>query len=308
MRIVFMGTTLFSCVVLETLLSEGYDVVGVVTQPDRPVGRKKILTAPPVKMLALENDIPVIQPEKIKRAVDDVLAFNADCIVTCAYGQIVPEAILYAPPYRCLNVHASLLPKYHGGAPIHWSIIRGEKETGVTLMFMDKGMDSGDMLAKQSVTINEEDTFGDVEAKLMEVSKTLIKEDLKAYFDGKLTPIKQKDEDVTFAYAIQRNDEFVSFRKPGHDVYNHIRGLIPWPTAYGILDGVSIKFHAVQFESKDHQFQRGEIVDVSDKGVDVAVEGGIIHLTSIQISGKPRQSNRDILNGFGKRWKGRRFE
>ncbi|UPU39196.1 methionyl-tRNA formyltransferase [Erysipelothrix sp. Poltava] len=168
MRVMFMGTTHFSCVVLQQLLDDGYDVVAVVTQPDRPFGRKKVLKAPPVKELAIEHQITVIQPIKIKESIEDVLAFEPDLVVTCAYGQIVPKAILDYPKFLCLNVHASLLPKFRGGAPIHWSIIRGEKETGVTLMRMDVGMDSGDMLSSRSVSIEDQDMMGDVEAKLME--------------------------------------------------------------------------------------------------------------------------------------------
>ncbi|MDE8039124.1 methionyl-tRNA formyltransferase, partial [Erysipelothrix rhusiopathiae] len=212
MRVMFMGTTHFSCVVLQQLLDDGYDVVAVVTQPDRPFGRKKVLKAPPVKELAIEHQITVIQPIKIKESIEDVLAFEPDLVVTCAYGQIVPKAILDYPKFLCLNVHASLLPKFRGGAPIHWSIIRGEKETGVTLMRMDVGMDSGDMLSSRSVSIEDQDMMGDVEAKLMEASKVLIHEDLKSYLEGKLSFIPQDKDLVTLAYTIQRDDEFVTFK------------------------------------------------------------------------------------------------
>ena len=186
MKILFMGTTVFSNVILNQLIEDGYEIVGVVTQPDRPFGRKKELKAPITKELALAHDIPVLQPERIKDATDDIRNLNPDCIVTCAYGQIVPKEILEIPRYKSLNVHASLLPKYRGGAPIHKAVVNGNTETGVTLMFMDVGMDSGDMLYKESVAIDPDDTFGDVEAKLMEASKTLIHDGLSLYFKGKI--------------------------------------------------------------------------------------------------------------------------
>lgn len=308
MKILFMGTTPFSCVVLKQLIDDGHEIAGVVTQPDRPVGRKRILTPSPIKVMAQEYGFHVIQPHRIKESEDEIIALDVDCIVTCAYGQIVPVSILYAPRLRSVNVHASLLPKYRGGAPIHWSIIRGERETGVTLMFMDKGMDSGDMLAQRSVEIADADTFGDVEAKLMDASKILIHEDLNAYFEGKLQAKKQDASQVTYAYTIQRDDEYVSFQRQGLSVYNHLRGLIPWPVGYGILDSTAIKIHSVSYRESQHSYAAGEVIDFTDEGLYVAVEGGIVKCKSIQISGKPIQSNRDILNGVGRHWKGRRFE
>lgn len=308
MRVMFMGTTHFSCVVLQQLLDDGYDVVAVVTQPDRPFGRKKVLKAPPVKELAIEHQIPVIQPVKIKESIDDVLAFEPDLVVTCAYGQIVPKAILDYPKFLCLNVHASLLPKFRGGAPIHWSIIRGEKETGVTLMRMDVGMDSGDMLSSRSVSIEDQDMMGDVEAKLMEASKVLIHEDLKSYLEGKLSFIPQDKDLVTLAYTIQRDDEFVTFKRPVVDVYNHIRGLIPWPVGYGVVEGMNVKFHGVTICSSTHAYEPGEVVSVDEDGLTIACIGGTVTITLIQPAGKPVTSAHDFANGLGRNWKGKRFE
>lgn len=308
MRVIFMGTTPFSCVILQQLLDDGYDVVAVVTQPDRPFGRKKILKASSVKELALKNEIDVLQPVKIRTDFEEVLSYKPDLIITCAYGQIVPKVILDYPQFGCLNVHASLLPKFRGGAPIHWSIIRGEKETGVTLMHMDVGMDSGDMLAFQSVPIDEDDTMGHVEAKLMEVSKILIHEDLKDYLDGKLERQKQNDEAVTLAYTIQRDDEYISFNRNVDEVYNHIRGLIPWPVGYGVVEEQTIKLHGASKIMKDHQHELGTIVSVEPDGMMVAAKGGYIVLTRIQLSGKPAMDIKDFANGVGRDWEGKMFE
>lgn len=308
MRVMFMGTTPFSCVVLKQLLDDGYDVVAVVTQPDRPFGRKKVLKAPPVKVLAQEYQIPVIQPKRIKESVDEVLSFEPDLVVTCAYGQIVPKAILDYPKFLCLNVHASLLPKYRGGAPIHWSIIRGEKETGVTLMRMDVGMDSGDMLASRSVVIEDTDMMGDVEAKLMDVSKTLIHEDLKAYLEGNLDFVPQDKEKVTLAYTIQRDDEFITFNRDVVDVYNHIRGLIPWPVGYGTIEGMNVKFHGVTMSDTKHAYEPGVVVSVDEAGLTIACIDGTVTITKIQPAGKPVTSAHDFANGLGRNWKGKRFE
>ncbi len=308
MKILFMGTTVFSNVILNQLIEDGYEIVGVVTQPDRPFGRKKELKAPITKELALAHDIPVLQPERIKDATDDIRNLNPDCIVTCAYGQIVPKEILEIPRYKSLNVHASLLPKYRGGAPIHKAVVNGNTETGVTLMFMDVGMDSGDMLYKESVTIDPDDTFGDVEAKLMEASKTLIHDGLSLYFKGKIKGEAQNLDDVTFAYAIKREEEFVSFQKDIDDIYNHIRGFIPWPTSFGKLEDLNIKIHGAKKITKDHQDTIGEIVDVSLEGVKVAVNGGYILLTSVQPAGKPKMKNQDVVNGYASIWKGKRFQ
>ncbi len=308
MRVVFMGTTPFSNVVLQQLIDDNYDVVGVVTQPDRKVGRKQVVTPPHTKLLAEKYKIPVFQPEKIRTEYQPVLDFKPDVIVTCAYGQIVPEVILNYPKYKCLNVHASLLPKYRGGAPIHKAIIQGEKETGVTLMFMDKGMDTGAMLAKRVVSIDDEDTFGDVEQKMMGISRDLIHIDFKNYLEGKIEPIAQDEHLATYAYAIKREEEYVSFKKEIDTIYNHIRGMIPWPGSYGVLEGSNVKFHGVKKILTRHDKPLGTIVEVDELGVHVAVDGGIILLTSVQPANKPKMSNIDIVNGYKSMWKGKVFE
>ncbi len=308
MKILFMGTTVFSNVVLNKLIEDGYNIVGVVTQPDRPFGRKRELRQPDTKVLALEHGITVLQPESIKDSVEDIRALAPDCIVTCAYGQIVPKSILDIPPLKSLNVHASLLPKYRGGAPIHKAIINGEKETGVTLMFMDVGMDTGDMLAKETVQIDQEDTFGDVEKKLMDASILLIENSLPLYLQGKLEAEVQNEDEVSYAYAIKRDEEYVTFKKSGQQIYNQIRGLIPWPTSYGVLDGLNIKFHGVKHNLDTHSHLSGTVLEVNKEGVLVAVDDGYILLTSVQPAGKPKMKNEDVANGFGALWKGKVFD
>ena len=307
MRVIFMGTTPFSCVVLKQLLDDKYNVVAVVTQPDRPFGRKKILKASPVKEMALEHDIDVLQPEKIKEASELVLSYKPDMILTCAYGQIVPESILDYPKYKALNVHASLLPKYRGGAPIHWSIINGEDETGVSLMRMDKGMDSGGVLSQRSVIIEDDDMMSDVEAKLMAVSMDLIHIDLKEYLSGNLEFIEQDASQVTLAYTIQREDEFINFNREVKDVYNHIRGLISWPGAYALLDNVAVKFRGVQYLEVSHDNKPGLIVEFDPEFIKVACLNGYILLTSVQVAGKAKMALQDLLNGVGQSWEGKIF-
>lgn len=307
MRVIFMGTTPFSVVILNQLLEDGYDVVAVVTQPDRPFGRKRVLKASPVKVLALEKGIDVLQPEKIKLAVDEVLSYEPDLIVTCAYGQLVPKAILDAPKYLALNVHASLLPKYRGGAPMHWSIINGETETGVTLMRMDVGMDSGGMLSSRTVLIDDIDMMSDVEAKLMEVSKDLIHSDLPKYLKGDLKFIEQDPDKVSFAYTISREDELINFNQNVKVVYNHIRGLISWPVGYGVLEGSNVKFHGVSYEYVVHDFDTGVIAAVDESGVHIACRDGFVIISRIQPSGKPVIDAHDFMNGMGREWKGKRF-
>lgn len=307
MKILFMGTTAFSNVILKQLILQGHEIVGVITQPDRPFGRKKVLKAPVTKELALEHNILVLQPEKIKDATQAIEQLKPDCIITCAYGQIVPKSILDIPPFKALNVHASLLPLYRGGAPIHKAIKNGDTQTGVTLMFMDVGMDSGDMLYKEKVTIEPDDTFGDVEIKLMRASELLIQKALPLYFEGKLEAAEQDLSEVSYAYAIKREEEFVSFKDDIHAVYNHIRAYIPWPVAYGVLDGLNIKIHGAQKHIEHHTYTAGEIISVSLDGIKVAVKGGYLLLTSIQPAGKPKMSNQDIVNGYKKSWEGKCF-
>lgn len=304
-----MGTTVFSGVILEELLkNDRYEVVMVVTQPDRPFGRKRELKPPYVKEMALKHQLSVFQPEKLNDHAEKIAAVKPDVIVTCAYGQIVSQEILDIPTYQSINVHASLLPKYRGGAPIHWAIINGEQESGVTLMEMDAGMDSGAMISKEKVAIDLEDTMGDLEAKLMDASRILIQRDLGLYLDGQIKAEKQNEDEVTFAPIIRRKHEKINFNRDVEDVYNHIRGLIPWPVSHGILDDQRVKFHGVKMKRIAVKEEPGTILKVHEEGVDIACKEGYVTITDIQPAGKPITSPLDFMNGIGRTWKGKRFE
>ena len=230
-RVVFMGTPDFSVPILKQIIEDGYEVVGVVTQPDRPKGRKKEITPPPVKVEALKHSIPVIQPNKIRdpEELKEVLALNPDLVVTAAFGQILPNELLEAPKYGCINVHASLLPELRGGAPIHYAILQGKKKTGITIMYMAEKLDAGDILTQVEVEIGELDHVGTLHDKLSEVGAKLLSETIPLLLDGKLTPIKQDDNEATFAANIKREQEKIDWCRSGEEIYNQIRGLHPWP-------------------------------------------------------------------------------
>lgn len=238
-----MGTPDFSVPVLQTLLKDGYEVVAVVTQPDRPKGRKRVLTPPPVKVEALKHEIPVLQPEKIRleEEYQQVLAYEPDLIVTAAFGQILPTPILEAPKYGCINVHASLLPELRGGAPIHYSILQGKPKTGVTIMYMVEKLDAGDILTQVEVPIEERDHVGTLHDKLSAAGAKLLSETIPSLVKGEITPVKQNDGEATFASNIKREQEKIDWARTGEEIYNHIRGLHPWPVAYTTADGQVMK-------------------------------------------------------------------
>ncbi|KUP08619.1 methionyl-tRNA formyltransferase [Bacillus coahuilensis m2-6] len=298
-RIVFMGTPDFSVPVLNTLIEDGYNVVGVVTQPDRPVGRKRVLTPPPVKVEALKHDITVLQPERIrlKEEVEKVLALQPDLIVTAAFGQILPKELLDAPPFGCINVHASLLPELRGGAPIHYSIIQGKDKTGITIMYMVEALDAGDMISQVEVVIEERDHVGSLHDKLSKAGASLLSETIPKLLKKEITPIPQNDEDATFARNIKREQEMIDWSKTGEAIYNHIRGLHPWPVAFTTLDDAAIK---VWWGEKVHgkSGSVGEIISIDSDGIIVATgDDTAIKLTEIQPAGKNRMTAEDLLRG-----------
>ena len=231
-----MGTPEFSVPVLEALI-ENYQVVGVVTQPDKEVGRHHEIKPTPVKEVALKNNILVLQPQRIKKEYQEILDLNADLIVTCAYGQMIPKEILDAPKYGCINVHASLLPKLRGGAPIHRAIINNETRTGITIMYMVEKMDAGDILAQEETPILKEDNVGILHDRLSKMGAKLLIETIPDLINGKIKPIPQKEEEVTYAWNIKREEEKIDFNQRTIDIYNQIRGLNPWPGGYALLEG-----------------------------------------------------------------------
>ncbi|RAP26512.1 Methionyl-tRNA formyltransferase [Brevibacillus laterosporus] len=302
-RILFMGTPDFSTQSLEALLTHGYQVVGVVTQPDRPVGRKRVLTPPPVKELALRHGLPVYQPEKIREseAVQSVLdATRPDLIVTAAYGQILPNSLLEAPKHGCINVHASLLPKYRGGAPIHASIINGEKESGVTIMYMVQALDAGDMISKVVVPIEERDTAGSLFEKLGAAGADLLIDTLPKLLKGEITPEPQNHEEATFAPNIKRENERIDWNKSAREIYNQVRGMNSWPVAFTTFEEKVWKIWWAEVVEQTGQLAMpGTIIDRTEDGLIIACGAGSVILKEIQPEGKKRMSVYDFLRGAG---------
>jgi len=298
-RVVFMGTPEFSVPVLQGLI-DNYNVVGVVTQPDKEVGRHKELEASPIKKLAIKNNIPVVQPVKVRNEYQCVLDFKPDIIVTCAYGQIIPTEILDYPKYKCVNVHASLLPKYRGGAPIHHAIINGEKETGITIMYMAPGMDDGDIIKQESIPIRENETLGELEPKLSELGSKLLLETLPSIFEGKNKRIKQDESKVTFAKIIKKEDELISFNDSAINVHNKIRALSPNPGVYAILNNKRIKLYNSLVVKNESKSEPGTIIDVDKNGLLIKTTKDAVLIRDIKPEGKNRMAIKDFLNGTKK--------
>ena len=298
-RVVFMGTPDFSVPVLKGLI-ENYNVVGVVTQPDKEVGRHKELTYSPVKKVALENNIEVLQPIKIRKEFDAVLAMQPDLIVTCAYGQIIPKEILDYPKYKCINVHASLLPKLRGGAPLHHAIIDGYDKTGITIMYMAEKMDDGDILSQAEIKIDENMTVGELHDILSPMGRELLLKTLDDLIKGNITPIKQNEEEVTFGYNIKREEELIDFNKTTKEVHNQIRGLSPFPGAYTILDGLEVKIYKSIIGGAGKKEVPGKIINIYKDGIGVQTLDGEVILKEIKVEGKKRMEVKDYLNGTNK--------
>lgn len=300
-----MGTPDFAVPVLDALVAEDYQVVLVVTQPDRPVGRKRLLTAPPVKEAAIGHDIPVFQPEKLSESYDVLLTYEADLIVTAAYGQLLPKEVLDYPPYGCINVHASLLPKLRGGAPIHYAILQGEKETGITIMYMAEKLDAGDIISQATIPILEEDHVGTLHDKLSEVGAKLLLDTLPEIFDGSNKRIVQNEAEATFAANITREQEKIDFSQSHEKVYNHIRGLHPWPVAYAKLDDQTLKvWWAEKNDSLYENSKPGEIVKVTDDAFLVACgDQRAVAITDVQVAGKRRMTVQQLLRGNSDQFK-----
>lgn len=300
LKILFMGTPEFSVNVLQGLI-DNYDVVGVVTQPDKEVGRKHEVKFSPVKELALKHDVRVFQPKNIKTEYGDLLKLSVDMIVTCAYGQIIPKALLDFPKYGCINVHASLLPKLRGGAPIHKAIINNYVRTGVTIMYMVEKMDAGDIISQIDTPILPNDNVGTLHDRLSKMGTELLLETIPNIISGNIHPVKQNEEEVTYAWNITREEEKIDFNKNTLDIYNQIRGLNPWPGAYAVLDGVVVKIYNSRIsESFFTTRKNGEIGKVYEDGIGVSTKDGEIIITELQFAGKRKMSVKEYLNGVKK--------
>lgn len=295
MRIVFMGTPEFSVNVLEGLI-EKYEVALVVTQPDKLVGRKQTLEYSPVKKAALFHNLPVFQPKKIKDDYQAVLDAKPDIIITAAFGQFIPNVILEYPKYGCINVHGSLLPKYRGGSPIQTSIINGEKETGITIMYMASKMDAGDIIKQRSIPILPEDDNGTMFEKLSVIGKELLLEVLPSIFDGTNQRIVQDESKVTYAYNISHEQQFINWNKSSDEIINLIRGLAPNPTALTSIDGIIIKVFKAKKVSDEIMGKPGEVIKLN-KELLVCTNDGVISILELQQSGKNKMDAKSFLNG-----------
>lgn len=297
LKIVFMGTPTFSVPILEALI-EKYEVVGVVTQPDKLVGRKKELIASPVKICALQHQIPLFQPEKIRKEYEDIIALQPDLIVTAAYGQLVGMKLLNCPTYRSINVHASLLPLYRGGAPIHQAIKDGRKETGVTIMYMEKEMDAGDILAQRSIPISEEDNCGTMFEKLSYLGRDLLLETIENLVSGKIIPIHQDSSKATFAYNVTQEEEKLDFNQDARAVWNHIRAYNPSPVAHMTLNDMELKIYEARVVDEISPFAPGKIYLGPKSRVFVACKDqSTLELLTVQPSGKKKMTAHDFANG-----------
>ena len=295
-KIVFMGTPDFSLPVLEMLI-ECTDVCLVVTQPDKTVGRKKEIQESPVKKLALKNNIPVFQPSKIKNDFEILKNLDIDLIVTCAYGQILPKEILNMPKYGCVNVHASLLPKYRGAAPIQWALFNGDEKTGVTIMYMDEGMDTGDIITKEEIFIQSSDNAGSLFEKLSKLgSKTLLKV-LPDILSGKVKREKQGNN-FSMAPMIKRTDERLDFNMSGKEIIGKIKGLNPWPLANIVINNQEIKVLDATFRKESTNIY-GLILFNNNK-MGITCKDGIIYLNIIKPSGKKIMNIESFINGINK--------
>ncbi len=298
-RVVFMGTPDFAVPILEGLI-DNYEVVLVVSQPDKKVGRKQILTPTPVKQKALKYGIEVFQPENIKKDYQRIIDSNPDIIVTCAYGQIIPKELLDYPEYGCINVHASLLPKLRGGAPIHKAIIEGYNETGITIMYMDVAMDSGDIIAQEKTIIDDSDNLESLHDRLSLIGKELLLKTLPSIFDKTNSRTSQNISEVTYAYNIKREEEHIDFNKSTKEVFNLIRGLSPIPSAFCILDDEEMKVYDSRLGDENINKECGKIINIYKDGIGVSTKTGEIILTEIKPFGKKKMKVRDYLNGIDK--------
>ena len=298
LRTVFMGTPEFALQTLEGLLTSGVNLVGVYTQPDRPKGRGKKLAASPVKKLALEYEIPVFQPQKLRDplAVAELQKLQPDLIVVVAYGQILPKVVLDTPRYHCINVHASLLPKYRGAAPINKAIIDGETETGVTTMLMDVGLDTGDMLVKHSLTIGANETAEQLHDRLALLGREAMEETLKRLCAGTLTAEKQDDALSCYAPMLKKDDGLIDWSRTATEIHNQVRGLDPWPGAYTYLDDEVLKIAATAIAA-DSSEAPGTIISADKTGVRIACGEGVLIVGELQLPGRKRLSAMNFLSG-----------
>lgn len=298
-KVIFMGTPDFAVPVLEGLL-ENTNVIMVVTQPDKEVGRHHELVPTPIKKVAEEHNVPVFQPVKIRNDYEQIINAGADIIITCAYGQIIPEEILNAPRLGCINVHASLLPRLRGGAPLHHALIDGEEKTGITVMYMDKKMDTGDIISTKEYIIKDTDNVGIIHDTLSIMGKELLLETLPSIIDGTNNRIPQNNDEATYAWNISREEEHIDFNRPAKEIYNQVRGLYPWPKANTIIDGVEVKVLECFISDKDSKFSSGTICDITKDSIGICTKDKVVYITKVKPFGKKEMAALDYINGLNK--------
>ncbi len=300
MRIVFMGTPEFAVPSLAALLTSEHSVVGVVTQPDRPKGRGHELAASPIKQLAVQHKIPILQPLKMKDPafLDALSAWKPDLIAVTAFGRILPKVILDLPPRGCVNVHASLLPKYRGAGPIQWALIRGERETGITTMLMDEGMDTGAILLQERAAITPDDTSGTLSSKLADIGGRLLIDTLARIQNGTVTPQPQGQSQATMAPLLKKEDGLLDWTLPALDLANRVRGLSPWPGAYTYLgEDRWVVWKASVLDRLVVRVLPGTIVDATKEGLVVATGDGVLRIMEFQPANSRRMSVAQYLTG-----------
>ena len=300
LKIVFMGTPSFAVPILEGLI-ENYTVELVVCQPDRKKNRKGDILIPETKELALKHHIEVFQPEHIKEDYQRILDKNPDIIITCAYGQIIPKILLDTPEYGCINVHGSLLPELRGGAPIHWAIMRGYKETGITIMTMSEKMDAGDIISQEKLLIGEDETLESLYNRMSMLGKKLLLETIPGIINHTATFTKQDESKVTYAYNVKKEDEKIEFSKTKEEIKNQVRGLNPIPAAYCYLEEKRMKIYEIEIiptEEKIDKYQNGEIIRIEKDGIICKCQNGLIKIKDIGLEGKKRCKVHEFLNGI----------
>lgn len=297
MKIIFMGTPDFAAASLEALIASRHEIQAVVTQPDKPKGRKGELTPSPVKVIAKREGIKVYQPLKVRdeEFVKTLRAYNPDVMVVVAFGQIIPLSILKMPKFGCVNIHGSLLPKYRGAAPIQWAVLDGEKETGITTILMDEGIDTGDILLKKTIKIDTDETSGSLFDKLMALGAETILETLDELEKGSLTPIKQGESPTAYAKMLTKAMGLIDFTRPAKELDCFVRGMNPWPSAYTLLSGKTLKLWKVR--AVEGSGKAGSVIGIDKESFTIACGEGAIEVLEVQLEGKKRMSAGDFLKG-----------
>ena len=301
LRVVFMGTPDFACPTLQKLLDRGEEVIAVVTQPDRPKGRGQKMVPPPVKELAEKNGIPVLQAQKVRAPefIEILKGMNPDLIVVVAFGQILPKALLDIPKFGCINVHASLLPRYRGAAPLNWCIINGETETGVTTMLMDEGLDTGAMLLKKTTPIDPEEDTRSLHDRLSVLGADTLSETLDMLAAGGLDPVRQDDSLSCYAPMLKKEHGRIDWNREPATIKNMVRGMSPWPCAFTWLDGKLVKIFRVRVDTAKggEAAEPGTVLSAGKEGIEVACDGGVIIIDELQLEGRKRLPAGDFLAG-----------